>query len=194
MLVMAKISRKYYKYGLYGLVALVVLGVAGREVLIYRQKAEFGKAEKEIDALYAQIVEKVGKPDQEKKEKSCNRPNLKFEKGPLSCFVASYLLYENKNLEQSNNLMVEISSLGNQPLRIGSVSSQANAFTYPPRRNGDQVFFQSLGTKTPLSCTFSYVYPAKEQDEFKLNSETGFEIGIDCGGPAILEYFPVKKY
>ena len=174
-------------------ICLAVLGLTVYVYLIQREKSQFATAEKEIDALYAQIVEKVGKPDQEKKEKTCDRPNLKFAKGPLSCSVSKSMLFENKNFEESNSLMSNISSLSYMPVRVGSVSSELPGFTANGRRNGDQVFSQSFSSKTNLSCTLSYVYPAKEQDEFSAsNTSTAFEVSFDCGGSAMSEYFPVK--
>lgn len=189
-----QITKKFIlKLAAYLAVAVVILGVATYIFLIQREKTQFAQAEKEIDALYAQVVEKVGKPDQERKEKTCDRPNLKFEKGPLSCSVSKSLLFENKDFKQSNEFMEKISTLGNEQLRIGSVASQGLNFTEVPRRNYDQVFFQNFSSETNLSCGFSFVYPAKEQDEFNTNpASTAFEVSFDCGGSAMMEYFPVK--
>ena len=182
-----------YKIVVILVLATLVVSVLAYFGLIWREKKQFALAEKEIDALYAQIVEKIGKPDQEKKEKSCDRPNLKFEKGPLSCFTAMYLLYENKDFQDSNDIMKKVSGLGSGALRIGSVASDGIDFKEKGRRYGDQVFFQDLGTNSSLNCDLSYVFPAKEQGEFVKKSESAFEVGFDCGGKTMRQLFPMKN-
>lgn len=183
---------KIKKILIYGVLAVAIIGAAIYIFLIQREKAQFNQAEKEIDALYAQIVEKVGKPDQEKKEKSCDRPNLKFDKGPLSCFVGKYLLYENKSASTSTEILNRIFSLGTGSLRHGSAAATGASFSDSVKIAGDQRFFQDLATQSSLSCNFSYTYPSIEQDEFIASSPSALVIGISCYRPALLEYFPLK--
>lgn len=173
-------------------VSALVLGVATYIFLIQREKQQFAQAEKEIDALYAQIVKKVGKPDQEKKTKTCDRPNMKYSKGNLSCSVNTYLLYEDVDTQEANVNLAEISTLGNESLRVGSAAAKGSNFTDSTRKDWDQTFFQHFRSKTPMSCNFSYTHPAIEQDEFKIKSTNALMIGIDCYRSALGEYFPVK--
>lgn len=185
-----KLLRKILGFSVLGLLVVGVLVYFG---LIWREKAQFAQAEKEIDALYAQIVERVGKPDQEKKEKSCDRPNLKYKKGPLSCSVTVYALYDNSDFVRAGKLMSTISSLSSSALRPGSATTIGQMGFVTPDRTNSQVFFQSVNLAPGLSCSISYDFAASQQDEFTLSGPSGVEIGVGCNRSAILEYFPMKN-
>ncbi len=193
MLVMAKISRKYYKYGLYGLVALVVLGFAWREVLVYRQKAEFGKAEVQLDKLAVDIEKLVGKPDDIKKEKSCGRAHMKSERGPLVCGITVQMFFRHKSAPEATELMNLVSnSLNKQPLKL--LGEPVDNFVHKEEYRGDQIIDQHFDPIAGLSCGAQYIYPVLERldQSFKPLHPENLQIDISCGGPAIAEHYPVK--
>ena len=183
---------KIKKILIYGVLAVAAIGAGTYIFLIQREKAQFNQAEKEIDALFAQIIEKVGKPDQEKKEKSCDRPNLKFDKGPLSCSIDRYLLFSNKDASSATEILKKVSVLGNGNLRLGSAATTGVAFSDNIQRSGDQRFFQNLESHTTLSCNLSYTYPADEQNIFTVNSQGAIIIGLGCYSSAMVEHYPLR--
>lgn len=82
--------------------------------LQYMEKRNFAKAETILDNLAQQIQDKVGKADEIKKEKSCDRANLKSEKGPFGCDVDISLFYTNKNSVEATEIMRNVSVIGGQ--------------------------------------------------------------------------------
>lgn len=194
MLVMAKISRKYYKYGLYGLVVLVVLGFAWREVLVYRQKAEFGKAEVQIDQLAVDIEKLVGKPDDIKKEKSCGYASQKFSRGARSCTIAIHLLYTEKNHLAANEIVNLVSSKGEEI--IDSLNKKATTLFLPYNEiRGDQIFYQNVAGLSNLDCNIEYIYPVmvRVDQPFKPITKENLELRLSCGDFALSEFYPVKN-
>lgn len=175
-------------------IGLVVLGVVVYFGLIWREKRQFAQAEKEIDALYTQIVEKVGKPDQEKKEKTCGYASRAYGKGPRYCNVRSYVLYSKSNLATSNNKMRELSQIVGSVTKDERVLEPKDMFYQYESVGSDQNFIQTLKSQTKLNCSVRYTYPLVESSTSALKpTETeNLLVSIHCGGPARAEYFPVK--
>lgn len=189
-----------YKIAGFTALALIVLGFAGYAYLIQREKAQFAAAEKEIDALYAQIAEKVGKPDQEKKEKSCGYASRVYGKGPRSCSVSKYILFENKDIDQANEIVKTISQTINvKPSRFSMDKFGVSGNRYEFLKEDDRIIDQSLGSDLNLGfskgCSIEFVHPVASDsyvEMFQNISKENLSIGIVCGGPAMAEYFPVK--
>lgn len=175
-------------------VAAVILGVATYIFLIQREKTQFAQAEKEIDALYAQIVEKVGKPNQEKKEKSCGYASRVYEKGPRYCNINSYLIYSDTKAENANSLMKAISTnIGVSP-KDHLARKDVVDFSQYQGVGLDQIFSDNLRTSSTKNCSIGFTYPVLPSLAAPIKP-TGTEnllISIHCGGSAISEYFPVE--
>lgn len=191
-------TQKILRYALYIFVGAAILGVVGyaliiRPLQIRQQKQNFDKAEASLDTLAAQIQQTIGKADQTKKEKSCDRANLLTEKGPLGCDVSFYLLYEDKNASQSTDLMKHTSSIvSTSPLDL--LGKPVNAFVPKDVRGGDQTVDQDAINVAGLSCGVQYIYPVttKLGQPFKPQVPENLEIVISCSGPAMKEFFPLK--
>jgi hypothetical protein len=177
----------------YGVLAVAVIGAVTYLFLIQREKAQFNQAEKEIDALYAQIIEKVGKPDQEKKEKSCGYASRVYGKGPRSCSVSKYFLYENKDATQSNIITEDVKKLsGNAPLqRFGDKSINKFIEYDKTHKTNDQQLSQGYSDIGNLVCNLRYSYPEIElfSNIFKSKHGTNLQISITCSGPAMAEHY-----
>ncbi|MBI3494741.1 hypothetical protein HY004_02050 [Candidatus Saccharibacteria bacterium] len=187
-----KLLRKILGFSVLGLLVVGVLVYFG---LIWREKAQFAQAEKEIDALYAQIVEKVGKPDQEKKEQSCGYASRVYGKGPRGCSVAKYALYENKNINQANEITRTIAqSIGIRPTRYATTRYGAGEYKYDFAKEDERTIDQSLSSSLNINfskgCSIELVHPvvgSTYTDMFNVTSKENFLIGIVCGGSALAE-------
>lgn len=159
----------------------------------WQQKQNFNKAEKSLDTLATQIEQTIGKADEVKKTKSCDRPNLKFEKGPLSCDVQVSLLYADSGLEESNQFMISLSRKQVTKLRIGSGGSTDLVFLPKNSISGSQSFYQATSNISGLSCGYSYKYPSGISQEDSNTPEKGFLVSISCGGPAVYQFYPLHN-
>lgn len=190
-----------YKIVGFALVGLVVLGVLIYLGLIVNQKRQFAQAEKEMDSLAAKIVEKVGKPDQQKKEKSCGYASREFGRGPRSCGVSIYMLYENKDINQANVMAKTLSrTLNIMPSEYTMdkylVGGYRYEFTPGDGRAIDQTLGADLKTNSSKSCSIELVHPVVSSsytNMFNAVKEENFLVGIVCAGDAMAEYFPVTK-
>ncbi len=188
-------NQKILRYVLYGLVGAGVLGAVifggiVRPLQVRTQKQNFAKAEASIDALAAKIEQTIGKPDETKKTKTCDRANLKFEQGPLGCNITVSLLYKNSEQAKANQLMETLSKLNSSKLRVGSGSSRGLSFVSKDVTQGAQVFYQDAPKIENLTCVFGYRYPSGINQVDPPRNEEGFAVSISCGGPAMAEFFP----
>lgn len=184
---------KFLGLGTIGVICLGLLayGVVVRPLQIRQEKQNFAAAEAKLDDLAKQIEQTVGKPDEVKKEKSCDRANLLSSTGPLICSVSFNLLYKNTGAESATALMKKTSSLSNKELRIGSGVANGTSFIATTKQRGEQTFFQDFSSPTKPSCSYSYSYPGIDRN-FAVSGEN-FVVGISCGGPAMDQYFPLKN-
>ena len=185
---------KIKKILVYGVLAVAATGAGTYIFLIQREKAQFNQAEKEIDALYSQITDKVGKPDQEKKEKSCGYASRVYGKGPRSCSVSRSLLYSNNSLDKANVKLNTLSSLVGGELRDDMVRDDRTQFEKYIDSKPDQNFSQTLETKTVLNCSVQYQYPVLPSifKEFGELQGENFALYLSCGGPAMAEHYPLR--
>ena len=183
-----------YRIAVMLVLATLIVGVLVYFGLIWREKKQFALAEKEIDALYAQIVEKIGKPDQEKKTKSCGYASRVYGKGPRGCSVTQRLLYESSGLGESNKIMVDVLKLSNGTYLQTFGDKSKNRFTDQENRT-DQHISQDYRDIGDLSCGISYYFPVVKEfsDDFEPRALENLQIEISCGGPALAEYFPIKN-
>lgn len=176
------------------LVATVLLGTATYIFLVQKEKAQFAQAEKEIDALYAQIVDKVGKPDQEKKEKTCGYASRVYGKGPRYCNINSYLLYSRSNVTNSNRIMKTVSDVAGLSPTDHLARKDIVSFSQYEGVGLDQRFSDDLITSSNKTCSINFSYPVLPSltAPLKPGDKENLLISIHCGGPARAEHFPVK--
>ncbi|HLB66551.1 MAG TPA: hypothetical protein VJJ78_03080 [Candidatus Saccharimonadales bacterium] len=201
---MAKVSPKSKLHRIvknisFSIIGLVVLGglayvVVIRPIQIKNDKNNFLKAQSSIEDLYSKIVAKIGKPDQVKKEQSCAYANRAYGKGPRSCAVGIFFLYEKRDLRHVNLLLAKSTQSVGQDVYPGPGEKYQNAFI-SLKKNGDQNFSQDLMSVNTISCTANYsfpVYPSFFTSLFKPQSNSNFMISLTCGGSSKSEHFPVK--
>lgn len=186
---------KIKKILIYGVLAVAIIGAAIYIFLIQREKAQFNQAEKEIDALYAQIVEKVGKPDQEKKEKSCGYASRVYGKGPRSCSVSTYMLFENKSNLDSNAMMAIIAESIKITPSDNLAREEVTSFTPYDQHRFNQTFGDDLQSSSKKNCSISFSYPVMPylSAPIKPTQKENLLISLGCGGPAIAEHYPLRN-
>lgn len=182
---------------IYGLLIVAGLGLlifffVVQPLQVHKQKQDFAKAETSLDTLAAKIEQTIGKADETKKVKSCDRPNLKYEQGPLSCSVLISLIYKDKTVDDANNYLNSYSKTIPTTLRSGSSFVTGSSFTKLDNQKLTQVFYQSLPESGDLVCTISYRYPSGIDQDMLTTEDRGFLISGLCSGPARNEFFPLK--
>jgi hypothetical protein len=147
---------------------LIILAVSGGLVylgLIINERRQFNSAERQIDDLYAKIVETVGQPDQEIKDKSCGRSSAKFSKGRLNCSVSWRILYEDVDYLLSNDMVSQITSETGllKALNYSIPRTEKSQGFIEPAYFDERRLDQKLSHKLPnipgLSCDVSYYFP-----------------------------------
>ncbi len=144
--------------------------------LISQEKKRFEAASVELDKLAQEIQSKVGLSQEVKEEYSCDRPNQKFSKGPLSCDVGYKLIYADESASGSMERVSTISQISSEPLRAGSIGMETANFN---ENNKRQKIFQDIKSIQEFSCFISYEYHTSQ-----------FEVIVSCGGSARSEYYP----
>lgn len=170
---------------------------------IAADKARFAQAEKEVAELSRSIISTVGEPLKTTHKNFCSRPNLKFEKGPLSCDVDSTLFYKVVNEGGANEIYKQVSTVVTQKWsEIASVNTkQATSFTSLNPADDTSKYQQILKkyetNDFSYGCRVNYVlyqgskppylnYPLSETSEYVLAVKTG------CGDMALAQFYPLN--
>jgi hypothetical protein len=162
---------------------------------VRQDKKRFEKAEASLDELYAKIVATVGKPDQEKQDKSCAYASREFEKGPLGCAISVSALYENTTFGAANSKMTQITPLISNKVYPGPGEKYQTNFV-PLAENNNQSFAQDYKKFVSISCAVDYIYPAYpsySSSPFQTKYTENFQIELSCGGSAKAEHYPVSN-
>jgi len=166
-----------------------------RPYSIRQDKERFTKAEASLDEVYNQIVAKVGKPDEVKKDNNCAYANRVYGKGPRSCSVGIYLLYENKNSSSASSTMADVAPIIGSKIYAGPGERDQTNFV-PVQLNKTQSFSQDYKQFGEIDCGIDYLYPvspSNQNDTFQTSFDENLEITLICGGPAKAEHFTVKN-
>jgi len=140
---------------------------------IAADKARFAQAEKDIYDISAEIVATVGEPVKVTKDKSCSRPNLKFEDGPLSCAVSIISYHGIDSVSEATNRFKDISSTIQNGWTLSETEVSNNisgnrkyefeelVLDYEPLRDSQQIFEKYDSHIKSMRCVSSYnLYPS----------------------------------
>ena len=166
-----------------------------QRIALELNKRGFQQARSAIDAVYANIVAKVGPPDNSKRFNSCNRSHQEFETGPLSCDVETRFIYGVSGLAEGDILFKKIQS-----------SISANEKLLKPTRPLSKsiggllvvnTYYYSTNdyfvSPSRMDCIVSYTYNTPRQIDLQINDLTKkpLEISIDCSDWAKAQYYPL---
>lgn len=174
------------RYLLLGVVAFLVIGLCFKMYQIRSEKRAFAKAEVYIDSLAADIQNTIGQASETKKEKSCDRPNMKYTQGDLRCNVAISLSYPISDASVASDLMHKAASGIDNPIRPASAAAEGSAFVSQAAKKGEQIFYQKTAPQSSLSCTISYTYSSDT------NTEKTLELHLGCSANTISRLFPLR--
>lgn len=174
---------------------LIVVGLiyllAWRPIQVRREKAHFESVAAELEKVSQDIQTKVGKPDQSKTVKSCGYASRVYTKGPLSCGTTVYLLYENKNAQQSTEIAQKIIPM----FGTKSYSLDTETTDFSSQTKTDQKISQNfrVGANERV-CLAEYIYPVTFDSfsDFKTKSAENIEIALTCAMDALAEHYPVR--
>jgi hypothetical protein len=192
-------NQKMLRYVLYGLLILVASALllyffVIRTLQIRHQKQNFAKAEASLDALEKQIEEKVGKPDQIKKDKSCSYISQEFGTGPRNCNINISFLFSNNDALASTEKMKKISAFTGTDIKDNLNKISQQGFRPLNERKINQIFYGDLGDQYDLSCALQYTFPVypTQGNTIQPQDSEKFQVDIGCQGPAMIEIYPSR--
>ena len=198
---------------------IVVVGgfVAYRQYSVWTDKQKFEKAQASIDTLYADIVVRLGPPNNYEHNQSCGRPNQKFEQGPLSCNVGLPSNYErsqscgrpNQKYNQgplSCNVgigFVYALNEGSDPLELiqsidNVISLEQSGFKFNDSSLGNEltppvIIKEYLNKPSGMDCRIKYAYDSPQDIHLELKDNSigssPLYVGLSCGSSARTEYY-----
>ena len=200
-------TKKWTVFGiLIGLVILVGLGWAivtkvQNDHTIQKQKQQFAQAEKDIDKVTAAITAQIGKPADQKTNKSCGYSNQEFSKGFLSCNIDSDIVYVVSDETSAKDLAGKLRQARKaQPEREEEKSSnyfvnRSNNISLP-----DHFLDESYKDKTSnLDCQVGYFfffadYPPSGFPAFKVQSNSqNLLLEINCSAYTKAALYPIQQ-
>ena len=166
-----------------------------QNISLNRNRIAFQNAQADINDTYADIIKKLGQPDNHRIFNFCSRPSQEFEQGPLSCYLNIDFIYGVKNYQQALGLNDQIRTV----IQKSPTISQTNAppsdihITPAPSTYSDSNLYW-YKTKRGLYCTYGYAYdnPEKTHLELKDKNKKSFYVTLGCSGDARKEYFNIQ--
>ena len=165
-----------------------------RSYSIWRNERDFAQARAAIDTVYADIVAKVGQPDNYKRTNNCSRPSQEFGQGPLSCSVGTDFIYGVNDETQANTLFKQIQSVISQhpellkPTKPLSTSIKdtlvVNDYYHDTQdyyEGGNIACFAKYSFDTPREIDLITANPLKKP----------MEVNINCVNEAKNQYYPL---
>lgn len=167
-------------------------------------KARFAQAERDISDLSRQIVAAAGQPAKTESDKYCSRPNLKLDKGPLSCDVMEIYYFSVNDASEGTQKLTDITKPINLKWRLVKSSSSNNS------GDGDAFVGLDYSSKTPyqqknkyyqmfdgMECVSSYYLYDRDTlpSPDSYYTESGLVLGLilSCGDYAKIQHYPMKS-
>jgi len=176
-------------------IVVFVYFVLYRPYATHQEKKDFEKAEAALNELYDKIVAKIGKPDQEKKVNKCSYASREFGRGPRSCSVNIYVLYENRGLEAANTMTKNVATITGTQLYPGPGEESLAEFVVAQYPHVSQYFDQEFNDIESITCGARYSYPVYPTystiDPLQTTFHENLQIELSCSGSAKSEHYPV---
>jgi hypothetical protein len=162
---------------------------------IAKERAQYAQAEKDLDALTAQIIAKFGQPVSNSEDKSCGYTSSFNEfaaHGDLYCSVNNNIVYSQASKDEANNTVNLISNeiKKSTSFNYGSYSTAlANTLVTPI-----QLRSESIKDAGGLKCSVLYTYfLSTDKDQVHVDSPAGLELSMSCGSrPAEAAHYPIN--
>ena len=200
-MIMANKSARLWplRHKLFSVFILIVLVVAGffvyQRIALELNRQGFKQARSAIDTVYADIVAKVGPPDNSKRVNDCSRPNEEFDQGPLSCSIGTDFIYGVSDQNQANDLFKQIQGVIAQHPSLFHLTqaldtSIKDTLVVNTYYHSAQDYYNTAG----MDCSIKYTYDTAREIDLSINDPTkkSFEVNIDCSGWAKAQYYPLN--
>lgn len=165
---------------------------------IYSEKKNFERARADINEVYAEVVAKLGEPDNSDRRSTCSRTSVVFGQGDLSCDVRTDFLYGVVNLDEANRKFKEIqkiiSSNGNFK-RTSTAATSIKTETSADTHNASSIHRAVDDYRVSgLDCVAGYNYESPFETSLGSveNNKKTFFVSIGCYAPAKKEYYSLK--
>lgn len=197
---------------LIGLTWLIFLGY--NRVLAWQEKKEYEKARLAIEALYADIENKIGKPNKTVRDSSCGYGSAKFTRGPRGCSVSIKFTYNVSGPSDTTDRAKQIQGLTLKHFNITysdfnikfpfrSLDSEkerdASSGMYIIHNEAVADIEKSIPgffVKGYRGCSLSFRYG--KGDDYNLRTlddgaQENLMVRLGCGGDARAEHYPVTN-
>ena len=193
----AKAQKPVWKNKWLLLAVIIVLAAGGfsyRAYSAWTNKRDFVQARAAIDTVYADIITKVGQPDNYKRTNDCSRPSQEFGQGPLSCHTDISFIYGVNNDAEANVVFkkIQLAITKNNAFKPTGEpkSSLSSATIINTTLFGAEDNYRVKG----LQCVANYTYKTPSETDLKLKSDQlPLEITLGCYGPARVQYYPLSQ-
>ena len=183
------------------LLILAVLSVAS--YFIYQKVAEdsnrlaFQSAQHAIDSIYADIVTRVGKPENHKVTNDCTRTYQEFTGyGSPTCHTDTSFIYGVANETEAKNLFKRIQKIINSAVEMFEIIrppaiSITDTFVVNSYYHAASDRYKVAG----LDCVVNYIYDTPREIDLTIKDQTkkSFEVTIGCFGAARRAYYPLAQ-
>lgn len=175
-------------------VLIIIAGLLAYESISYRlNKRAWFQAKESIDTIYADIVSRMGQPDDFIKYGDCRGFRGEFgEQGPINCEIYTSFIYAANNQNNADKLKTDIRSIVNSHNDIWLTSQTApyNPFVAESQGGPGVDYYK---TANNIECNAYYDSTPSFNTKLKLkdvsNGSKPFYISLSCKGLARGKYF-----
>lgn len=187
---------KYFALGVFGLIAAFFVGYYAVYLPIAqsREKKQFAEAKSELSEIKSQLVTAIGEPAQDIYRESCDRQNVKNNKGSLSCSVSYFIIYNGKDSSSADKVVWAASEL----IGTGEVRNLLGA-NFTGFKSSQSTYHNSayidVNKINSLSCGIQITYPATQLTPrpAEISGTESLALEATCSGSAKGEYFQLDN-
>jgi len=177
------------------LVILTICILVYQEVALQMNRHSFQQARKNIDIVYADIVAKVGPPDNSERMSTCSVYHGEFSDGPTSCNLDTAIIYGVKDKNDADATIKKIQDRMNNyrdlftPTKTPDLSIK-DTLAVNTVYHIASVSYKSAG----LDCGVGYVYDTPTETDLSLkdNTKKPLQMNIGCWGGARSKYYTLS--
>ena len=201
---LSKIKRSFFwirAHKLVSLVLMVILLILGffvyQRVTLELNKRAFAQARTAIDAVYEDIVENVGQPDNFKATNECSRSHIAIGDGPLSCYIDNEFIYGVEDKNEANSLRQKIkSTISNHSDVLKPTPQTTSSIDITPSGSTETNIFVDHYDSAGLLCAIKYVFEIPREIALELkrgSNKKPFFVVISCSGDAREIFYPLSN-
>ena len=188
--------RRHKFLSLFCVIVLLVIGVFVYEkVALELNKRAFQQARVAIDTIYADIVAKVGQPDDHKRTGSCSIYTEEFSTGPTFCNIDTSFIYSVTDEGEANRQFKSIQSVISLHKEFKPSQALDSAITSKFVVNTNYYAASDKYKSAGLDCIVNYVYDTPREISLEIhdNTKKPLQVVIGCNSLARSKYYPITQ-